>query len=172
MNVTPFIRSATEIDAAALLAIYRPYVERTAVSFETAVPTVEEFAGRITTAVAGWAWLVAEAEGECVGYAYAAPHRKRPAYRWSVETSVYVRDDYQRRGIARALYAELFKVLIGKGFCNALAAVTLPNPASVALHQSVGFLPIGVFKAVGRKFGVWHDVAWYQRALRDTPPAE
>ena len=70
MNLTPTIRSATEVDAAALLAIYRPYVERTAVSFETVVPTVEEFANRITTAVAGWAWLVAEAEGECAGYAY------------------------------------------------------------------------------------------------------
>ena len=88
MNVRPTIRNATEVDAASLLAIYAPYVERTAVSFETAVPTVEEFAGRITTAVAGWAWLVAEAQGECVGYAYAAPHRARPAYRWSVETSV------------------------------------------------------------------------------------
>ena len=168
----PGIRTASEADAPVLLAIYRPHVERTTVSFETTSPSVEEFASRIRKAVERWAWLVAETDGECVGYAYGSLHRERAAYRWSVETSAYVRQDYHRRGVARALYAELFEDLQAKGFCNAYAGVTLPNVASVALHRSVGFEPIGVFKHVGRKFGAWHDVAWFQRRLRDSPAVE
>ncbi len=154
-------------------AIYAPYVERTAISFELVPPTVEEFARRIRKVLdGGWAWLVAESERRCVAYAYGSVHRERPAYRWSVETTVYVQDDFQRRGIARELYAALFPVLAEKGFCNAFAGVALPNDASVGLHRSVGFEPIGTFRAVGRKFGRWHDVAWFQRRLRDAPAAE
>ena len=163
------IRVASEADAHALLAIYRPYVEHTAVSFELVPPSIEEFASRIRKAVV---WLVAEAEGRCAGYAYATSHRDRPAYRWSVETSVYVHEDFHRRGIARALYGKLLDRLRARGLCNAFAGVTLPNEPSVALHRSVGFEPVGVFKAVGRKFGAWHDVAWFQRALSDVPPEE
>jgi L-amino acid N-acyltransferase YncA len=168
----PSIRIATEADAPALLAIYRPYVENTAVSFETTVPSVEEFAGRIRKAVTAWVWLVAESEGECAGYAYGSSHRERTAYRWSVETSAYVREDYQRQGVGRALYVQLLEELKQRGFCNAYAGITLPNVASVALHRSAGFEPVGVFRAVGRKFGAWHDVAWFQLRLRDGPPTE
>lgn len=164
------IRSADPADAAALLAIYRPFVETTAVSFETVVPTVEEFAARIAKALASWQWLVAEQEGQCIGYAYGSSHRERPAYRWSAEVSAYVHASHRRRGVGRALYLRLLDDLADKGFCNAYAGATLPNEGSVALHRSVGFEPIGVFKAVGRKFGQWHDVAWFQRALRDAPP--
>jgi len=163
----PLVRSATEADAAALLDIYRPFVERSAVSFETDVPSVDEFAARIAAA---HVWLVAEVDGACVGYAYGGPHRARAAYQWSVETSVYVHDDHHRRGIARSLYTELLAELERRGFCNAYAGTTLPNPASVAFHESFGFEPIGVFKKIGRKFGAWHDVAWLHRALRDAPP--
>ena len=148
-------------------------MERTAISFELVPPTAEEFARRIRKVLdGGWAWLVAESEGKCVGYAYGSVHRERPAYRWSVETTVYVHDDYQRRGIARQLYTALFPVLADKGFCNAFAGVALPNDASVGLHRSVGFEPIGTFRGVGRKFGRWYDVAWFQRRLRDAPAAE
>lgn len=168
----PLIRSATEADAAALLAIYAPYVEHTAISFELTPPTVEDFAGRIRKALAEWAWLVAEVDGQCAGYAYGSAHRPRAAYRWSVETSAYVHPDYWRRGIGRALYGQLLEVLPARGYCNAYAGVTLPNAASVALHEDLGFQPIGVFTAVGRKFGAWHDVAWFERALRDRPPQE
>jgi L-amino acid N-acyltransferase YncA len=166
------MRTATDADAPALLAIYRSYVEDTATSFETTVPSVEEFAARITKAVDHWAWLVAEAEGECVGYAYASSHRERAAYRWSVETSAYVLQSHHRQGIGRALYTRLLEELRNRGFCNAYAGITLPNAASIAVHRSVGFEPIGVFRAVGRKFGAWHDVAWYQCGLRDHPPTE
>jgi len=168
----PLIRSASEADAPALLAIYRPFVDSTAVSFETIVPTAEEFAARIAKALAGWQWLVAVRDGQCAGYAYGSMHRERSAYRWSVEVSAYVHPDFRRQGIGRALYLELFEHLAGRGFCNAYAGITLPNEGSVALHRGVGFLPVGVFKDVGRKFGKWHDVGWFQRTLRDAPPSE
>jgi phosphinothricin acetyltransferase len=163
------IRVAKEADAASLLSIYRPFVERTAVSFETQLPTVSDFAARIATVIAGWQWLVAERNGQCVGYAYASSHRERAAYRWSVEVSTYVHADYHRQGIGRALYVQLFEDLTQKGFCNAYAGITLPNEESVAMHRNVGFEPIGIFKAVGRKFGRWHDVEWFQRRLRQAP---
>ena len=166
----PRIRTATESDAPALLAIYRPFVETTAVSFETVAPTVDEFAARIAKAVAGWQWLVAESDGRCVGYAYGGLHRERAAYRWSAEVSAYVHRDHRRQGIGRALYARLLDELAQKGYCSAYAAITVPNDSSVALHRCVGFEPIGVFRSVGRKFGRWHDVAWFQRPLRDAPP--
>ena len=164
------LRPATEADAAALLAIYAPFVERTTVSFEDTVPEIGEFAARIRKSLAKWAWLVAEHHGAILGYAYGAAHRERAAYRWSVEVSAYVDPRFQRRRIGGALYAALFDVLAAKGFCNAFAGVALPNEASIALHRSVGFESIGVFRAVGYKFGAWQDVAWFQRRLRAEPP--
>lgn len=169
----PFtIRVAAPADAAPLLQIYRPFVEDTAVSFETSVPTVEEFAARIEKSLGRWQWLVAERGGICIGYAYGSSHRERAAYRWSVEVSAYVHANHRRRGIGRALYLALFESLAARGYCNAYAGITLPNEASVALHESVGFERVGVFTAVGWKFDRWHDVAWFQRKLRDKPPAE
>jgi phosphinothricin acetyltransferase len=163
------IRTATAADAAGLLAIYAPFVEHTAVSFETVVPSVEEFATRIEKANSRWTWLVAERERALLGYAYGSTHRERAAYRWSVETSAYVDPRFQRQGLGRGLYLALFDALAGQGYCNAFAGATLPNDASIALHRSLGFEPIGVFKSIGRKFGAWHDVAWMQRRLRDGP---
>src|SRR5258708_26824285 len=132
MPDTPTIGSAVEADAAALLAIYRPVVESTAVSFETVVPTVEEFATRIAKALTGWQWLVAEQDGQCIGYAYGSSHRQRHAYRWSVEVSAYVHPNHHRRGVGRALYLRLLQELAQKGFCNAYPSITLPTQASVA----------------------------------------
>ena len=163
------IRSAREADAQALLDIYRPFVESTSVSFELQAPSVHEFAARITKSLARWNWLVAERDGECVGCAYGSPHREREAYAWSVEVSAYVHPNYLRQGVARALYSRLFAELASKGYCNVYAGVTLPNAASIALHLGAGFSSIGVFKAVGRKFGAWQDVAWYHRVLRSEP---
>ena len=172
MSTLPLIRHATKADAPALLALYRPYVENTTISFELEAPSVEEFVDRIAKTVSGWAWLVAEQQGRCIGYAYASAHRERAAYRWSVETSAYVHPEHRRCGIARTLYSHLFEELKHKGYCNAFAGVALPNDASLAMHRSVGFEFIGVFKSVGRKFGAWQDVAWLQRALRDAPLSE
>ena len=166
------IHPATEADAASLLVIYRPFVESTAVSFETVAPTMDEFAARIAKAVAGWQWLLAERAGQCIGYAYGSAHRERAAYRWSVEVSAYVHPRHHRQGVGRTLYERLLEDLARKGFCNAYAGVTVPNEGSIALHRSAGFESIGVFKAVGRKFGKWHDVAWFQRSLRSAPLEE
>jgi L-amino acid N-acyltransferase YncA len=166
------IRCAATGDAAALLAIYRPSVEASAVSFEVVVPTVEQFSARIAKALQGWAWLVAERDGQRIGYAYGCMHRERAAYRWSVEVSAYVHAAHHRQGVGAALYAALFEVLAREGYCNAYAGITLPNAASLALHHKLGFQSIGIFRSVGRKFGRWHDVAWFQRSLRSAPPSD
>ena len=165
MSSAAHIRTATIADAAVLREIYRPYVETTAVSFELEVPSLEEFERRLSVAVAGWSWLVAEVGGRQVGYAYGSAHRARAAYRSSVETSAYVHQDYFRQGIGRALYTQLLHELGERGYASAFAGITLPNDASVGFHQSLGFEPIGVFPRVGRKLGKWHDVAWFYRAL-------
>lgn len=166
------IRSALESDAAELLEIYRPHVERSAVSFELELPGIEEFAGRIRRAVSDCRWLLAERDRRCVGYAYAARLRERPAYRWSVEVSAYVHPEHHRRGIGAALYSILLDDLTERGFCQAFAGIALPNAGSLAFHQHFGFRAVGVFHAVGRKFGRWHDVAWLQRTLNAEPPQD
>ena len=166
------VRPAVEHDAAAVVRIYAPYVEQTAISFEETVPTVDEMAARIRKCCTRWQWLVSEIEGQVVGYAYGSQHRERAAYRWSVEVSAYVDPNHHRQGIGRALYEPLLAELADKGFCNAFAGITVPNEPSVALHTAMGFSPIGTFRAIGWKFGKWHDVAWFQRTLRPRPPAE
>ena len=166
------IRPATLPDAEALLAIYRPFVETSVISFETVPPALEEFAARIRKALASWQWLVAERAGQLIGYAYGSSHRERAAYRWSVEVSAYVSPSHHRQGVGRLLYSQLLPDLARRGYCNAYAGITLPNDASVALHRAAGFGFIGTFEAVGRKFGQWHDVAWFQKRLRDSPPSE
>jgi L-amino acid N-acyltransferase YncA len=166
------LRAARPEDAPALLAIYRPFVESTAISFEKAPPSVDEFAARVAKALSKWQWLVAVEGSEILGYAYGSTHRERFGYRLSVEVSAYVDPRHQRRGIGRALYDHLFDDLAALGYCNAYAGITLPNAGSVALHEGVGFERIGVFPRIGYKLGSWHDVAWYHRALREAPLAD
>ena len=155
-----------------MLAIYAPVVRETAISFELDPPSLDDFEARVAKYSAGWAWLVAELDGQILGYAYGSPHRERAAYRWSTETSAYVALGARKRGIGTRLYQALFPALGDRGYCNAYAGVTLPNEASVALHRAVGFSPIGIFPAVGRKFDKWHDVAWFYRCLRQGAPEE
>jgi L-amino acid N-acyltransferase YncA len=163
------IRQAAESDAQPLLTIYAPYVESTAVSFETAVPSVDDFTARIAKSLSKWQFLVAERDGAIAGYAYGSTHRERAAYRYSVEVSAYLDPRFHRQGIGSALYRRLFDELIARGYCTAFAGVTLPNDASIGMHQSVGFEMVGVFKRVGWKFDRWHDVAWMQRTLLERP---
>ena len=163
------IRLAAEADAPAIARIYAPFCESTSVSFEYAAPSAEEMAGRIAAVTKQYPWLVSIDDGVVAGYAYASRHRERAAYAWSVDTAVYVAPDHLRQGIARALYARLFALLRRLGYVNAYAGVALPNPASVGLHQSVGFLPIGVYRRVGYKHGAWHDVAWFHAELQPPP---
>lgn len=164
------LRLATPDDAPAVQAIYRPYVERTAVSFETEAPSADEVAQRIDKALSRWSWVVAEEAGAVLGYAYAGAFAERAAYGWSVTCSVYVGDRAQRRGLGRQLYDDLFVRLAARGFCRAYAGIALPNAASVGLHTAMGFTPVGVYHRVGWKFGRWHDVGWFERALRDDEP--
>src|SRR5262249_17743229 len=158
---------AGEHDAGAVQAIYAPYVRDTAISFELDPPSVDEMRQRITDALLRWPWLVCERDGAVLGYAYAGKYRVRAAYEWSVDVSVYIDQRSRRSGIGRGLYTALLKLLELQGFYNAYAGITLPNAASVGLHEAMGFTPVGVYRTVGYNLGGWHDVGWWQRALRE-----
>jgi L-amino acid N-acyltransferase YncA len=160
------IRLADDRDAEAVQRIYAPFVLHTAVSFETVPPGIAEMRARIAKTLPRYPWLVLEEGSEVIGYVYASAHRERPAYVWSVDTTVYVDAAHRRRGAGRALYASLFAVLELQGFHNAFAGIALPNPGSVGLHEALGFQAIGVYREVGYKLGRWHDVGWWQRPLR------
>ncbi|SOD99684.1 GNAT family N-acetyltransferase [Spirosoma fluviale] len=164
------IRFAHPADAPAILAVYAPFITGSTITFEYEVPTLLEFASRIQTIQQQFPYLVAEEEGRVLGYAYASRHRDRPAYQWSVETSVYVHPSGHRRGIARQLYSMLFVLLRRQGYCNAYAGITSPNPPSELFHQSMGFAYIGTYANIGYKMGSWHDVSWFQRVLQPHEP--
>lgn len=164
------LRLATGEDAAAVLAIYEPIVRRTAISFEWDPPSVDEMRGRIETTLARLPWLVAVSSTPAgrdgvVGYASASPYRSRTAYRWSAEASVYVDRAWRGRGVARRLYAGLHALLRAQGYRVVYGVVTLPNPASVGLHERLGFERVGLFRSAGYKLGAWHDVVWLRREL-------
>jgi phosphinothricin acetyltransferase len=160
------IRSASVADAAAIAAIYAPCCTNSAISFEEVPPSIEEMSLRIAATLERYPWLVFDRDREILGYAYAHSHRVRPAYRWTAEVSCYVRHDHHRRGIGRLLYAALFEMLIELGYYRAVAGVTLPNSASVALHESLGFTPVGVYHRIGYKLGEWHDTGWWEKELQ------
>jgi L-amino acid N-acyltransferase YncA len=163
------IRSVEPADVHALQAIYAPSVSDNATSFETVVPDLVEIRRRIDARRERYPWLVCEADRAVVGYAYASAHQARQAYQWSVDVSVYVDRGCHRRGVGRALYLALFDLLRRQRFVNAYAGITLPNAASVGLHESLGFEPVGVYKRVGFKFDRWHDVAWLHLRLGENP---
>jgi L-amino acid N-acyltransferase YncA len=165
---------ATASDGAAALAIYGPVVESTAISFELTVPTVSDISARIVVRQPTFPWLVAEDQHGVIGYAYAGPFNERAAYDWSVTTSVYIAATERGRGVGRALYRSLLAILSAQGYRQAMAGITLPNAASVALHEAMGFRPVGVYRQAGWKFGAWHDVGWWQRGLGsdDDPPTQ
>jgi L-amino acid N-acyltransferase YncA len=165
-GMTSSIRLVADDDIAAITALYRPFVESTAISFETEPPGEDEMRRRVGDTLPSYPWLVFDFGGRIAGYAYATKHRVRAAYEWSVDASVYVHPGFHRRGIGRGLYTSLFGILAAQGYCNAFAGITLPNRASVALHESFGFEPVGVYRNVGYKGGAWHDVGWWQLVLR------
>ncbi|NRF71792.1 N-acetyltransferase family protein [Aquincola sp. S2] len=165
------IRTATAADAEAIAAIYRPIVLDTTISFEWVPPTVDELQARIAKTLAKYPWLVAvDANDAVAGFAYAGGHRDAPSYQWSVNTSVYVRDDVRGQGVGKLLYQALHRQLVDLGYFRAFAGIALPNPASVALHESVGYRALGVYENVGFKFGAWRDVGWWSKELQ--PPAQ
>ena len=156
------VRVARPDDAKAIAEIYAPYVRDTVISFEYVVPDEVEMAARIAKVQgAGLPWLVLEDDGEVLGYAYAGPHRDRAAYRWAVAAGIYIGPKVHRRGVGRALYNLLFAVLTLQGYHRVYGGITLPNVASVGLHEACGFKPIGTYDGVGFKFGQWHSVGWW-----------
>jgi phosphinothricin acetyltransferase len=164
MNI---IRVATAADAAPILDIYAPYIENTSYTFETEVPTVDAFKERINTYLQNWPWLVCEVDEVIAGYAYGAKHRERTAYQWSLESSVYVHDDYHRGGVGKALYTALINILKLQQFRNVYAVINLPNDNSVAFHEKMGFEYFTVYKNVGYKLGKWKNVGWWQLQLNE-----
>jgi L-amino acid N-acyltransferase YncA len=165
--MTHSIRMADLGDAASIAEIYAPFVRDTSVSFEMVPPSTSEMAERLTKTLAIAPYLVSEADGRIVGYAYAGPWRPRAAYQWSAEVSVYLDPRAHGRGIGSHLYRVLLDLLRVQGYRMALGGVTLPNAASVSLHEKFGFVPVATYRAVGFKFGAWHDVGWWQLDLGD-----
>lgn len=163
------LRLAHELDAPAIAAIYAPHVEAAATSFELVAPDAGEMWRRIAALEPTHPWLVADSDGMVVGYCYASPHRPRAGYRWCTEVSVYVSPAQHRGRIGRALYTALFEILVLQRYVTAYAGITLPNDASVAFHEAMGFEKIGTYPKIGYKLGRWHDVAWYSRPLVESP---
>jgi L-amino acid N-acyltransferase YncA len=159
------IRDAQSCDAGAIAAIYSPYVEQSWVSFETEAPDATEMGRRIAEYGASHAWLVAERDGPILGYAYASPHRTRAAYATSADIAIYIAPHAQGQGIGRALYTALFHRLRAQSTHAVFAGIALPYPGSIALHEAMGMVPVGIYREVGWKLGGWRDVGWWQRLL-------
>jgi L-amino acid N-acyltransferase YncA len=152
-------------DGAACAAIYAQAVLGGHASYEEIAPDADEIAARIASASSTHAWLVHEAGGEVTGYAYAGPHHARSAYRWAAAVAVYVSADHHGRGIGRELYGALLGLLERQGLRWATAGISLPNPASVALHEALGFQRVASYPSIGFKLGAWRDVGWWQLEL-------
>jgi len=165
------IRLARPSDAATLLAIYAPYVENTAITFEYEVPTIEDFANRIEKTLEKYPYLVAEEDGLILGYAYASTYYARAAYDWAVELSVYASQDARGKGVGSKLYDELEDLLDQMGYVHFLACISQPNEASLALHRKRGYQQVAHFPKIGYKFNRWHDIVWLQKSLeKDVRP--
>ena len=166
------VRIAAESDAVALAAIYAPIVVETAISFESVPPTAAVMAKRVRSTLPTHPFLVAERSGQVVGFAYGGAHQARDAYQWSTNVSVYVAASARGSHVGRRLYGVLLPILAAQGFHAAFAGIALPNAASVALHEAMGFERLGVYREVGFKHGRWHDVGYWRRSLNlETPPA-
>lgn len=169
------VRAAWGEDAAAIAAIYAPYVLSGTQTFETELPDADAIGDRMTAAGDLYPWLVATSvDGAVLGYAYAGKFRERAAYRHVVETTIYVDASAARRGIGRRLYETLLATLRAQGFTQAIGLIALPNAGSVGLHEALGFRHVGTNAAVGYKNGRWIDVGLWQLELnRSTiPPVE
>lgn len=163
--MTTSLRPAEARDAAEIAAIYAPIVRETAISFELSPPDADEIARRIREQTRTHPWIVGEDARGVAGYAYASTFRARPAYRFAAEATVYVRADVRRMGVGRVLYVELLRRLAAQGFRTAVAGIALPNAPSVALHESLGFVAVGVFRNIGFKFDRWHDLGFWEKPL-------
>ena len=166
------IRFASEKDAEAILRIYAPYIEKTAITFEYEVPSIEEFRGRIAEITKKYPWIVYEEEGDILGYAYSGPEYTRAAYQWTVETSVYISEKARGKGIGTALYEKILDILKKQNFCVCYVLINDDNIASIKMHEKYGFKENGYRKNCGFKFGKWHSVVFMEKKLNEfsVPP--
>lgn len=167
MSADIIIRPAAAEDAEALLNIYAPYVERTAVTFEYTIPSLAEFRDRIINISSRYPYLGAWKDGLLMGYAYASPFKGRAAYDWSVETSIYVSENARRSGIGTALYQRLEELLKKQNICNLCACITYPNPESIAFHEKFGYTAVAHFHKSGYKLGAWYDMIWMEKFINE-----
>lgn len=167
------IRIASVADGKEILEIYRPYVEKTAITFEYETPSLEEFQKRMEKILEKYPYLAAERQGQIVGYAYAGPFKDRAAYDWSVETTVYVRADQKQLGIGRKLYLALEKVLEAQNILNLNACIGWPREKedpylsmdSVRFHERLGYRMVGQFCQCGYKYNRWYDMVWMEKQI-------
>ena len=157
-------------DSAALLEIYRPYIEKTAITFETAVPDVKDYEKRIADIAAQFPYLVLESGGEIIGYAYAHRQAERAAFDWNVELSIYLKEGFSGRGIGRPLYALLETLLKMQGYVNFFGVITGSNAGSITMHEKMGYRKIAVHEKTGWKFGAWHDTVWMHKRVHEGAP--
>ncbi len=162
-------RKARLSDAHSLAEIYRPYVEKTSVTLEYDPPSDTEFEARIATISSEFPYIVCEANGAVIGYAYAHKYKERFGYRFCAELSIYVEFGHRKAGLGTRLYKLLIELLTEMGYKNLYGVVTDPNPGSFALHTALGFVEIGREHSAGLKLGEWHDVVIFERQLGDYP---
>jgi len=166
------IRPAVLPDVAAILEIYRPYIEQTTVTFEYDVPTAAQFTERFQTITAQYPWLVWEEQGEILGYAYGSPAFERTAFQWTADLSVYLREEARGRGIGRSLYEAVEQLLRRQGYCLCYGVVTDENTGSRAFHLAMGYRELAVFPRCAYKFGRPLGIVWYEKCLRTEIPAQ
>lgn len=162
-------RHAALKDAEACAEIYRPYVEKTSVTFEYTPPDQTEIARRMDCCTPTFPWIVAQAGEKVIGYAYGSPQNIREAYQWNVDLAIYLHEEARGRGIGRLLYGCLLELLTMQGYYRAIGIVTHPNPGSEALHRAMGFVPVARWEKAGYKLGKWHDVQWFQKQIAPCP---
>jgi L-amino acid N-acyltransferase YncA len=163
------LRVARKEDAESILSIYTPFLEDTNTTFDYEVEEASAFTQRIENLLVEFPWLIVEVDGKAVGYAYAKKHRERTAYQWSAESTVYVQEEYQGNGLARAVYEALLEILTEQKYVNIYSGIAQPNESSTMFHVKMGYTPVGVYKKVGYKNGQWYDVVWLHRTLIKHP---
>ena len=161
------VRIARKSDAPGILDIYKPYIDHSAITFETETPGIEQFEQRIEKCLQRFPWLVCVVDGVIAGYVYASAHRDREAYQWTCECSVYIHNQFMGKGLGSAMYAVLFDILKIQGIRNVYAGITLPNQASIQLHERMGFEHFATYENVGYKTDGWKTVGWWRLQLND-----
>ena len=171
MSKQVVIRFADPVtDSAAILAVYAPYIEKTAITFETEIPSLESFTRRVADIAAQFPYLLLEVDGELAGYAYAHRQAERAAFAWNAELSIYLKEGFTGMGLGRPLYGLLEELLEMQGYVNFFGVITGSNAGSVAMHTKMGYRVVGLHAHTGYKFGQWHDTVWMHRCVHDGEP--